>query len=85
LTLSDVFYHARSYWDHSILAQMILFSIASYAAFTLLIVVFEFIREITGRRPPRECGYQLVACWVANFLLVLSSVAVWRIFDHIPR
>jgi len=85
LSLADVFYHLRLYWDYSILARLILYSIGAYGVFSILIVGFEFGRERLARQHQKECGHQLVACWVACFLLVLTLIALWRIFDRIPR
>ena len=80
----DAFYLLRLYWDNSLVMRAVIYGVASYAVWTVLIVIVEAARETFKRRVPKFVSHQLVACWAATFLWVAALLLTARILEPLP-
>lgn len=80
----DAFYLLRLYWDNSLVMRAVIYGVAAYAVWTLLIVVVEGARETLKRPIPKFFSHQLVACWAATFFWVAALLITSRILEPLP-
>lgn len=80
----DALYLLRLYWDNSLVMRGVIFGVAGYAFWTVLIVIAEVARENFKRPVPRFISHQLVACWAATFFWVAALLLASRILEPLP-
>ena len=80
----DSFYLLRLYWDHSLVMRGVIFGVAGYGIWTLLIVIVEAARETFKRPIPRSISHQLVACWAATFFIVAGVLLASKMLEPLP-
>lgn len=81
---TDAIYLIRLYWDNSLAMRAVIYGVAGYGLWTLLIVIVEAAREVFGRPVPKFVSYQAVACWAATFLWVAVILLTTRVLEPLP-